>query len=235
MNKCVHFVQVQTSHACALCGARSVGEVLCPSCHADLPRLPAAHCPCCAIPAAAVCAHCQRHPPAFKQTSAAFLYAYPLDGLIQQFKYGKALHLAPFFANALTPCIKDSTATALIPMPLHPKRLAERGFNQAVEIARPLARQRGIPLLIDAAQRTRHTPSQAGLTHADRLTNLEDAFTCDARVAGHHIALLDDVMTTGASLNTLAKAVIAAGAVSVEAWVVARTPALTTGPTRLNT
>ncbi len=109
-------------------------------------------------------------------------------------------------------------------MPLHPERLRERGFNQAVEIARPLARTLEIPLLLEAAQRVRNTPAQVGLPHDARLKNIKGAFVCDERVAGKRIALLDDVMTTGASLDELARAVLAAGAIEVEAWVVARTP-----------
>lgn len=226
MNKCINSVQRQLPQACALCGARAIGNALCPGCLADLPRLPTAHCPQCARPTpdAALCGPCLRHPPAFARTWACFLYAPPIDGLIQHFKYGKDLHLAHFFATSLAPHVADSTAEMIIPMPLHPERIRERGFNQAVEIARPLAPGLGVPLLIDAAQRLRNTPAQAGLPHDARLKNIKGAFACDARVAGKRVALLDDVMTTGASLDELARAVLAAGAIEVEAWVVARTP-----------
>ena len=152
------------------------------------------------------------------------MYGPPLDGLIQHFKYGKDIHLARFFATHLAPPVTNRTAELILPMPLHPERVRERGFNQAVEIARPLARRLEIPLLLDAARRLRNTPAQAGLPHDARLKNIKGAFACDARVAGKRIALLDDVMTTGASLDELARAVLAAGAIAVEAWVVARTP-----------
>lgn len=226
MNKCVKIMQSQTSHACVLCGVRSVGDVLCPGCRADLPWLPSTHCPTCSLPtpSGTPCAACLRQPPLFTHTRAAFLYAYPLDGLIQRFKYSHALHLAPLFASALVPQVADTSAHCIVPMPLHPARLTERGFNQAVEIARPLARQLGIPVHINAAQRIRDTPAQASLGHAERLKNMNSAFICNTQVAGQHVALLDDVMTTGASLDALARAVIHAGAISVEAWVVARTP-----------
>ncbi len=230
LNKCVNSVQIRLPQACALCGARTLGMALCPGCLADLPWLPPAHCPQCArptpdsTPCGSLCGPCLHHPPAFSHTRASFLYGPPLDGLIQQFKYGKDLHLARFFATHLAPLVTNRTIDLIVPMPLHPARLRERGFNQAVEIARPLARELGMPILLDAAKRVRNTPAQAGLAHDARLKNIQGAFSCDARVAGKRIALLDDVMTTGASLNELARAVWAAGAIEVEAWVVARTP-----------
>ena len=226
LNKCANSVQSRLPQACALCGARTLGTALCPGCLADLPWLPVAHCFQCARPTqeGALCGHCLHHPPAFVRTRAGLLYGPPLDGLIQQFKYGKDIHLARFFATHLAPHLTHTQAELILPMPLHPQRICERGFNQAVEIARPLARYLDLPLLIDAAQRQRNTPAQAGLDHDARLKNIKGAFTCDARVAGKRVALFDDVMTTGASLNELAHTVRAAGAVEVEAWVVARTP-----------
>lgn len=226
LNKCVDNMQLRLPQACALCGARALGDALCPGCLADLPWLPKAHCPQCARPTpdGTHCGPCLRHPPAFSHTRASFLYEPPLDGLIQHFKYGKDIHLARFFATHLAPPVTNRTAELILPMPLHPERVRERGFNQAVEIARPLARRLEIPLLLDAARRLRNTPAQAGLPHDARLKNIKGAFACDARVAGKRIALLDDVMTTGASLDELARAVLAAGAIAVEAWVIARTP-----------
>lgn len=226
LNNCAIGVHKHLPQACALCGARAIGDALCPGCLADLPWLPPAHCPQCARPTheGTLCASCLRHPPAFSHTHASFLYGPPIDGLIQRFKYGKDIHLALFFATHLAPQLVNSTADWIIPMPLHPERIRERGFNQAMEIARSLTRRLGIPLLMDAARRVRNTPAQASLPHDARLKNIKDAFTCDARVAGKRIALLDDVMTTGASLDELARTVRAAGAVEVEVWVVARTP-----------
>ncbi len=225
LNNCTNYVQLDLPQACALCGARAIGTALCPGCLADLPWLPPAHCPQCARPTpdGSLCGSCLRHPPAFSRSLACFLYAPPIDGLIQQFKYGKNLHLARFFATHFAPQVANRTVDLILPMPLHPKRIKERGFNQAIEIARPLARGLGVPLMIDVAHRLRDTPAQAGLPHDARLKNIKGAFVCDARVKGKRVALLDDVMTTGASLNELARAALAAGAVEVEAWVVART------------
>jgi len=219
---------MQPTQPCLLCGARCGGGAgqLCSGCVADLPRLPAVHCPICAEPTVdgAICGRCLKTPPAFACTRAALVYAWPADGLIQRLKYGRELAIAPALAELMASAVMDfSRPDALVPMPLHPQRMRERGFNQAVEIARPLARKIGMPLWLDAAKRLRDTPAQAGLAHDARLQNMRGAFVCDARVAGRRIALIDDVMTTGASLDALARAALAAGAVTVEAWVVART------------
>jgi ComF family protein len=110
----------------------------------------------------------------------------------------------------------------LLPMPLHPQRLQERGFNQAAEIARHLGRRLAIPCDNNACRRIRPTPPQAGLSLRERLRNLRGAFDCSHDLSGRSVALVDDVMTTGASLNALAGAVKQAGAERVDCWVIAR-------------
>jgi ComF family protein len=111
----------------------------------------------------------------------------------------------------------------IVPMPLHPDRLRERGFNQALAIARRVSKKTGIALLPDACQRIRNTPSQTGLPWKEREQNIRRAFTCEAKLEGKHVAMLDDVMTTGATLNELAKVLCKHGATHVSGWVVART------------
>jgi ComF family protein len=209
---------------CCLCGrpAGSDGVPLCADCARDLPP-PAAHaCPRCALPSPAgeICGHCLREPPAFDSTRAAFDYAFPLDVLVKRLKYGHRLALAGFFAHALAPlpCVD-----LVLPMPLHPRRLRARGFNQAVEIARPLARAANVPLALAAVARIRDTPPQASLERDARLTNLRTAFASRRRFDGLRIALVDDVMTTGASLDALARCLKASGAAQVHNLVVART------------
>ena len=108
-------------------------------------------------------------------------------------------------------------------MPLHPERLKERGFNQAMEIARTLSGKTGIPLAEDLVQRIRPTQPQAGLNLLGRRRNMRGAFSCPLNFKGKRIALIDDVMTTGTSLNELARCLKVAGAANVECWVVART------------
>ncbi len=230
LNDCTNLVQDRCtrlfSQPCLLCGVRALGRPLCPGCLRDLPRLAAPRCPTCArpTPGGETCGACLKRPPAFERCRAALAYAPPADILVQRLKYGGELALAGFLAKLLLPEIDyEDLPDAVLPMPLHPRRLAERGFNQAVEIGRRLSQRLGIPLLLADCRRTRDTPAQVGLDHAARQRNLRGAFACGQTLRGRHIALLDDVMTSGASLNALAQAARQAGAARVEAWVVART------------
>jgi ComF family protein len=152
-----------------------------------------------------------------------FAYAFPLDGLVRQCKYQGALEITAFFAQALASQVDHTQVDLLLPMPLHPHRLAERGFNQAAEIARRLSRHLRIPWAPTAGVRLRDTPPQAGLDLKARRRNLRNAFQCHEGLAGKRVALVDDVMTSGASLDALARAAKQAGAIQVSAWVVART------------
>jgi ComF family protein len=184
------------------------------------------HCPVCALPTPAgeVCGHCLSHPPLFSHTTAAFSYSFPLDKLIQHMKYSEQLALAHAFAGKLAQRI-DNTALPdyVIPMPLHPVKLRERGFNQSALIAAKVVREHGLTLLHDVCQRVRDTPPQSALPWKDRKKNVRNAFRCDVDLIGKRVALVDDVLTTGASLNALAEAVHKSGASEIIAWVVART------------
>ena len=147
-----------------------------------------------------------------------------MDTLIQALKYGGQLALAGLFARALHERIVDSASVDLIvPLPLHPRRLAERGYNQAVEIARPLAQALGVPLDVHVGERVRDTAAQTGLPWKKRASNVRHAFACGRRLDGLKLAVVDDVMTTGATLEAYARALKQAGAARVENWVVART------------
>lgn len=233
LNNCMDFVQSRLPHPCLLCGATTRGDPLCPGCRQDLPHLPPARCPQCALPLSsqregtqggALCGACLRRPPAFDHSVAIYAYDFPLDVLVKHFKYRGALELAAWFARDLArQTLAHGNIDMLIPMPLHAERLGERGFNQAAEITRHLARHVQLPWLPDACQRVRNTPPQAGLDQKARRRNLRGAFRCDVDLSGKRVALVDDVMTSGASLHELARTVKKAGAVSVAAWVVART------------
>ena len=171
-----------------------------------------------------MCGACLKHPPAFDRTCAALAYAFPLDRLIPRLKYNGRLAIAP----ALGECLAQTAASRprpdrLIAMPLHARRIRERGFNHATEIARDVAKRLDLPLDTDSCQRIRDTPPQMGLKHDARRRNVRDAFACSGDVRGRRIALIDDVMTTGTSLDELAKTLKQAGALEVETWVVART------------
>jgi ComF family protein len=214
---------------CLLCGQDSEGEILCPACAADLPRLSTPHCPRCALPTAQgeSCGRCLAHPPHFDRTFAAFSYGFPLDKLIQSFKYGHRLALAAYLGRELARLASASAgemaADLIVPLPLHPLRLRERGFNQALELARPVAVALGLPLDPHACARIRYTPAQAGLPWKKRAENIRRAFHCTRELTGRHILLVDDVMTTGASLDECARTLKRHGAAEVSLLVVART------------
>lgn len=155
---------------------------------------------------------------------AAVAYRFPADALIQACKYGGDLIAARALGELLADAVGGEPAPDLIvPMPLHPNRLRERGFNQALEIARPVASRTGAPLSANACERVTDTPPQASLPWKEREKNIRGAFACAADLSGKRIALVDDVMTTGHTLNEAARILRRAGAARVECWVVART------------
>jgi ComF family protein len=222
------------SKRCMLClGHADTGPELCHACHLDLPWL-GARCRVCALPLPVdgqLCGQCQNSPPGFTRVVAPFRYAFPLDSLIPAFKYHRQYAFGRLMAELLTEALREEyrdqpTPHCLIPMPLHHRRQARRGFNQATELARPVARALQLPLLSGALQRVRATESQQGLSAADRRSNLQGAFRCQAvaSVEGRHVALLDDVVTTGASVRAASRTLLDAGAEQVSIWCIARTP-----------
>lgn len=218
--------QLLPAQPCVLCGQMSHAGHWCPACHASLPYLKGPHCPVCALPNSLgdICGRCLQHPHAFDRTTAAFAYHFPVDRLIQAMKYADQLVLAHALGKQLAQCMApESLPDCIIPMPLHPLKLRERGYNQALLLAQVVARAHALRLLPAAVRRIRDTPAQSSLHGHERENNMKDAFAGAMDLRGLRIALVDDVMTTGASLNALARAVREAGAASVEAWVVART------------
>jgi len=153
---------------------------------------------------------------------AVYAYAFPLDKVVLALKYGEKFHLAKKLGDKLARCI-SVRPDCLVAMPLHPIRLRERGFNQSLQLARHIGKQLGLPLLAFACQRLRNTQSQSTLPWKERNKNVRKAFSCSCEVAGKHVAIVDDVMTTGATLNELALALLNAGATEVSVWVIART------------
>ncbi|BAL23331.1 ComF family protein [Azoarcus sp. KH32C] len=210
---------------CFVCGCGAGRELLCERCRGELP-LAYDCCPVCAIPVkgGAVCGSCQREPPAFDASVAALSYLFPADRLLQALKYGGRLAVSQLLAQLLLEWVAPAEEAVLVPMPLHERRLRERGFNQAVEIARPLARAWKLPLELEAVRRVRDTVSQATLPWSRRRVNMRGAFRCDTSFAGKTVIVIDDVMTTGATLDELARTLKASGAARVENCVVARTP-----------
>jgi ComF family protein len=207
---------------CLLCQAPD--GPLCPACHGDLPWHAAKCCPVCAQPAPSgeTCGHCLKEPPAFDRTEALFNYSFPVDRLIQRLKYQEYLALAPMLGALLAQRLPDDLPDLWLPMPLHVNRLKERGFNQAMEIARELSAETSIPMQPHLAIRKRDTLSQAGLKRQARRKNLRGAFECSQKLAGLHVGIVDDVMTTGSTLDALASTLKQAGAKEVSCVVLAR-------------
>jgi len=218
------------SQDCQLCGVRTETS-LCRDCERDLPYRMSGGCPRCAAHASAgqLCGACLSEAPAFDETVAAFSYEFPLDRLLQSYKFNENLSLTAMFSAALLAAVRQhhvqygsTLPDRVIALPLARKRLAERGFNQSALLAELVAKELGIRYAPHGLLKVRDTPPQAGLDRAARLKNVRGAFDCDESLAGLRIALVDDVMTTGATLSEAAKVLKKAGASYVSAWVVAR-------------
>lgn len=212
--------------SCLLCQADSHNDLLCPGCQNDLPLHNASHCPTCAddSPQGNTCPRCLAEPPHFDQTFAAFRYEFPVDRIIKALKYGHQLAISPWLGKKLAdhPGLQNRDIDQIIAMPLYPDRMRERGFNQSIEIARPLSHTLQRPLLLDCLQRTRATQPQAELNLKERHSNVRGAFDCTSDLTGQSILLVDDVMTTGATLNECARVLKLHGARHVMVAVAAR-------------
>lgn len=213
---------------CLLCGAGAAQALLCSACAQDLPRLPDALCPRCAAPSpdSRLCGSCLRETPHFDASHACLRYAFPVDRLVQAFKYHQQLNLAAYFAALMARHFLAQQHTEridmVIPLPLSHERLRERGYNQSLEIARPFAHACQLPLQHQQVARIRHTAPQALLPWSERQQNMRQAFVCKQRLDGQHVLIIDDVMTSGASLNEFARTLKAQGAARVSNWVLAR-------------
>lgn len=217
---------------CLLCGVQAI-EVrgLCAACHADMPRN---RCCClrCALPLehpAAECGTCLRHEPPFTRAWAPFRYAHPLDMLEARFKFRRDLAAGRVLSELMIQAARSDQPPVLPErlycVPLHSARLRERGYNQTLELARPLAQALGLPLDHQSLIRVRSTQAQTGLDASQRRHNLQAAFAMapDA-VLPDHVAILDDVMTTGATLRECAQVLRRAGVARVDVWALARAP-----------
>lgn len=222
---------------CLACEAPGLeGLDLCAACATALPWNRCA-CPRCALPLPepATCGDCLRREaalrrrgrePALAKVHAAFVYAAPLDRLLPRFKFHRDLAAGAVLSQLMAEAAASlPRPDAVIPVPLHRARLRRRGYDQALELARPLARSLAVPLRDDLLRRVRSTAPQSELSALARRRNLKDAFAVKPGVRlPTHAVLVDDVMTTGATLHAAAEALKRAGVECVEAWVCARVP-----------
>ena len=171
-----------------------------------------------------VCGDCLRDPPLLAQTRAVFVYGFPLDRLVPRFKFHRDLAAGRLMADLMAGALMSAPRPdALVPVPLHARRIRQRGYDQALELAKPLARALSLPLLDDVLHRHKTTTAQSRLDADARQRNLRDAFAVapGAKLPAH-VVLLDDVMTTGATLHAAARALRKAGVRRVDAWICAR-------------
>ncbi|WP_234087308.1 ComF family protein [Azonexus sp. R2A61] len=210
-------------NSCLLCGADHE-LLICQACCHDLPALPEQRCPQCAQPTThgERCGTCLQRPPHFASCHAAFRYDFPIDRLIQAFKYGQRLALAPWFATRLAEIDGLPTVDRILPMPLHPSRLRERGFNQAGEMATHLGKRLQCPVDLNSLRRCRPTAHQADLPLNARAANVRGAFACAASLDGLRVLLVDDVLTSGATADECARVLRLHGAIEVHIGIVAR-------------
>ena len=215
---------------CAFCGTRldSGKLTVCAGCAADLPWLEHA-CVRCAAPlpglpeAGTCCGPCQVNPPPARFTVAPLLYDFPVDAGLKALKFRRQLFYAPAFAELLLGALGQlrHEVDALLPVPLHWRRLAYRGYNQANELCKPIARRTGLPV-IGGVARCRATAAQSGLSASARNRNLRGAFVVRKQILARHVLLVDDVITTGATTRHLALALLQQGVAKVSVAAVAR-------------
>ncbi len=218
---------------CPVCDRPASGpDALCGGCGQTLAALlarcgpGAAVCPRCGKPGEAwYCAGCRERPPAFALARAAAPYSGPVQEAVLRLKFGRATWLADFLGPFLAGVVARGAfgpVDCLVPVPLHPARLRQRGFNQSLLLARSAGRWLGLPVAAGALRRVRATRSQVDLVAEERATNVRDAFAAaPGSVDGARVVLVDDVMTTGATLDAGARALLAAGAGQVYGLVVA--------------
>lgn len=220
--------------SCLLCSAPGDANLaLCSACYVELPHLQNAcyRCGQTLSPTAISgieCGHCLHHPPAFDRTLALFDYQAPLNRLITRLKFAADLKSAKLLGSLLAQRVQyvyqnTSIPELIIPMPLHYLRLRERGFNQSIELARPIAKLLNIPLQFTNCQRHYATLAQTQLPLAQRQKNVRHAFSIQDNLQGKYVAIVDDVVTSAATVNMLSQALCQAGATQIDVWCVART------------
>lgn len=212
---------------CALCQADTRG-LLCLGCRRDLPRLIPA-CVRCGMPSTgSTCVACVVNPPLWQYLVAPFLFAYPIDKIIHEFKYLDAVFWGAFLAREMAHrglALTVPLPEVLIPVPVHPKRLVERGYNQALELARGIGSELNIPVSPGIVVRAEPRIPQVGLSSRQRRKNIRGVFTLTRKtIFARRVAIVDDILTTGATATELARILRRTGVEEIQVWVAARTP-----------
>lgn len=219
---------------CVLCGGSGdEGLDLCQACYNDLPHNEHS-CPRCANPlppatTERICGVCQKHPPAYDRTLGLFVYAAPIDRLILQLKFNYKLEIGCLLGTLMAKMLEvkiDKIPQLIIPLPLHHKRLRQRGYNQALQLAKPIAQRLNVPLDNHFCQRMRDTAQQSQLPRHERQKNVRGAFALRSGFNAKHVAIVDDVMTTGQTVNELARLLRINGVEIIEVWICARASGL---------
>jgi len=231
VDNCMNFRQpgLLSNPPCILCQAScETDQALCERCESTLPLLENA-CPCCALPLQSnsqLCGGCLSKKPAFDCVRSPLQYKYPVDELVSRFKYHHALTngrlLGEYFARYIA--TQEFSVDALIPLPLHPQRLRKRGFNQSAELTHWISRSTGIPWHRDILQRTTSSRAQRRVNKRERRINVKGVFSCSKVSLPARVAIIDDVVTTGATAEAAAHCLKQAGISWVEIWAMARTP-----------
>lgn len=215
-------------YTCILCGQQSKRfQDLCEACLLDLPILTKA-CAVCAKPFVETVECCANLAPSFDRTYALFFYQMPITRLIMDLKFGQALVNARVLGELMADRIQrkwyqnQALPQAIIPVPMHPLRLKKRGYNQAVEIARPIAKRLNLALEIKRCRRVKYTHAQATLHAQERSQNVKNAFKIEGTLPFQHVAILDDVITTGNTVSEFAKTLKNAGVKKIDVWCCAR-------------
>ena len=222
-------VAIFSGNRCFLCSSPSNGhETMCRACLNDI-MVNTDACPACAKAntASNICADCLSQPWQFiKKATTLFQYHDPVNHLVQHLKYKQGIDIASHLGKMLCTLLPSENAAlpdCILPVPLHSGRLISRGYNQSIELARPLSRQLGIKLDTSSCKRVRATMPQAGLSAKKRKQNVHNAFTVSKKIGYNHVLLVDDVITTGSTVNELARMLSLAGVVRIDVLAVART------------
>ena len=214
-----------TKSACYFC-LSPTDALWCKQCERDFMK-ESPRCPICAKPhyASSVCGKCIISSPLFSTTSVLFNYAYPVKKIILDFKFRKRAEFSILFSDKLLDKIinKGKLPETLIPVPLHQKRQAQRGYNQSLELAKHLSKKLAIPVNTDLCKRIVNTDPQSELPMKSRQKNVKDAFALNNGNIPKHIAMIDDVITTGSTINEISKLFKKAGCERIDIWAIART------------